>query len=362
MVTEVKPKFEFVDQDLIDDNLLDNIIENMTNMSGIYHKNSKELLPKEDLVEDEGVEEKEEEEVQHKQVKEKKVEADNNVDDIFGIGDSRPVEEIIQEAKQNDIFDIFGAGPTEQSEAADIFDSHSGVTLRRPDVLIASSQKASNGFSGLELQGNFHRENGEIYLGLQLHNKSAKPLGGLSISIEPNSFGISVSNEKISASIDPEAKQILKLPISLTNNNRSKEAPSVPLRLNATLETNGSTYNFHISFYVLNLFPEGKKLDQQTFKTKFGELKTKDTNITFSLNSKLEESELNALFERNNVFFTAKIVSKTPHKYYYTGAVGGKITFIIEVSLGDDAQLTVMCDQGVISPLIEESLQFILNQ
>ncbi len=50
MISGEKPGFEFKEEILFEDNLMDNIIENMTNISGVYHKTNKELIPKEDMI------------------------------------------------------------------------------------------------------------------------------------------------------------------------------------------------------------------------------------------------------------------------------------------------------------------------
>jgi hypothetical protein len=56
MISGEKPAFEFKEEIFFENNLADNIIENMTNISSVYHKTSKELIPKEDMI----IEEKEE--------------------------------------------------------------------------------------------------------------------------------------------------------------------------------------------------------------------------------------------------------------------------------------------------------------
>lgn len=68
MISGEKPAFEFKEEILFEDNLIDNIIENMTNISGVYHKQSKELIPKEDMI----IEETEEPEAQKAQEEEEK--------------------------------------------------------------------------------------------------------------------------------------------------------------------------------------------------------------------------------------------------------------------------------------------------
>jgi hypothetical protein len=55
MISGEKPSFEFKEEIFFENNLADNIIENMTNISSVYHKTNKELIPKEDMV----IEEKE---------------------------------------------------------------------------------------------------------------------------------------------------------------------------------------------------------------------------------------------------------------------------------------------------------------
>lgn len=50
MISGEKPAFEFKEEILFEDAMIDNIIENMTNISGVYHKFSKDLIPREDMI------------------------------------------------------------------------------------------------------------------------------------------------------------------------------------------------------------------------------------------------------------------------------------------------------------------------
>lgn len=107
MISGEKPAFEFKEELLFEDTLIDNIIENMTNISGVYHKPGKELIPKEDMIIEETEESEEkkakEEEKQKdektttttkKSPKKSKIVVESNVNindaDLLGLDEDNP--------------------------------------------------------------------------------------------------------------------------------------------------------------------------------------------------------------------------------------------------------------------------------
>ena len=135
MISGEKPAFEFKEEILFEDTFIDNIIENMTNISAVYHKLSKDLIPKEDMI----IEEKDEEEDKKIKEEEKEKEKKNtaaitqkkskitvidnvnaNDADLLGLDDDNNTNNNVQNNfTQNtgnnpnliNIMDIFGASP-----------------------------------------------------------------------------------------------------------------------------------------------------------------------------------------------------------------------------------------------------------
>lgn len=126
MIMGEKPAFDYNEDTVLDINLVDDIIENMTNMSAVYHQSNSQLVTKEDMVNDPDVENSNsisQEEDKPKEIKEKKqitntnkiVENKVNVmdQDLLGLGgeDNSPnnVADINSGIINNmNIFDIFG--------------------------------------------------------------------------------------------------------------------------------------------------------------------------------------------------------------------------------------------------------------
>ncbi|MCQ2973156.1 MAG: hypothetical protein MJ209_07865, partial [archaeon] len=73
MITAEKPKFKYIDEDVIEEDTVDDMIANMTNVSAVYLKKQQEIISEEDMVVDEVArQEREEEEKKEKEEKEKK--------------------------------------------------------------------------------------------------------------------------------------------------------------------------------------------------------------------------------------------------------------------------------------------------
>ncbi len=417
MIAGEKMPFDFNEEEMFEKEILDDIIINMTNVSGVYHKTNKSLIPREDMIietEDGSESEKKDQKEDVKTKSSRKsindsgkspsnvakeivnqdadllgLDEDNNVAsnvvnnilntkqgstgaidifDIFGkFGSASPSNEnnIISENRQEGVnFDDFGFVNKDSSlfdESAvsvSIFNSNTGVSSPQPILSYKSDE--------ITIYSNFHRENGKILLGLFLINKSKTNLEKFNLLLANNSFGLNVTSivQAPSKAISENSYDKVTYNIEIDQNKNDKNPPSVPYKINAKLRTNIKDFVFSIPLMVNVLFTEDGKMANKQFVEFFSANKDNSANIITTFTSSAVESEesLNKRFERNNIFLIAKQSKYDPPLIYYSLSISSKIYAILECSLQKgNFRVKVISSLECISNLIKEAIDLIIS-
>jgi hypothetical protein len=338
MILGEKPYFEFHDEDEFNLQLVDDIIDNMTNISSVYHKEGKTMVSKDEMI----IEEGKEDGTSGIKIIEQKV---NKADfDLLGLSEyvSSPTIINTHVPKQNNVFEIFG--DTKQADELEkniidleflddvqIFNENSGVSITRPSQVFKASDKGVNGTSGLVIYSQFHRDQGKILLGLNIRNNTNVTVNNFDLVVVGNSFGLTCNfqPELTNFFINPESVKNLIMNIDISNENNNKSPPTSPYSVQVILKTNIDDFRFNVPFYIHVLFTELGKMNNQTFV----EYLKKNINTKDSYTGpNLSEDQVYKLFEKNNIFPVAKNNKIDPPLHYFSANAVGMIPLIIEVS------------------------------
>lgn len=419
MIAGQKIPFDFNEEETFEPEVLDDIINNMTNVSGVYHKTNKSLIPREDMViesEDSAVEQENKDSI--KDVKNTKSSGKNPNDsgksptnlakevinqdaDLLGLDDdnngvSNVVNNILNTnqgtAGAIDIFDIFGKfgsnSPSNENNnintdikaevnfddfgfinndgslfdestiPVSIFNSNNGLTSSQPILSYKSDE--------LTIYSNFHRENGKILLGLFLINKSKNNLDKFNLLLANNSFGLNVTSilHNPSKPITENSYDKVIYNVEIDQSKNDKNPPTAPYKINAKLRTNLNDIVFTIPVIVNALFTEDGKMANKQFVEFFSANKDNSANIFINITSSQVDSEetLNKRFERNNIFLIAKQSKYDPPLIYYSLSISSKIYVILECSLQKgNLKVKIISSLECISSLIKEAIDLIIS-
>lgn len=412
MILAEKPGFDYIEEQPMDQDLCDDILVNITNMSCIYHKKCIDMLKKEDLLYEKEEDsqttasEKDEEGKKDKKVKKNKINKDQvNINDVdlLGLGDfntmnvnvnpvnnqttvqttGQPVGNVMdlfnnqkQNNFENDIEFLDDNGSNQNTQAIQevvIFPyNEKGVTIGKPFICFNPTDKGKDGTCGVAILGQFNRENGAIYLGLNIQNHINSSLKNFNIEIPANSFCLTYNandNPQINEFVvNSETKKNLVIKLSVNKDNNNRIPPSCPCLINVVIKTNIDDFHIKVPLLINVLFSETGKMDHSAFTTFFKETnKTKKMlNYSGNLTVKNEES-LVKLLESNNIFNVARNMKVTPPCYYYNCSISNVIPAIIEISYKTEEKqnlqkinVNVLTKIEQIFPLMQESLDLIM--
>ena len=413
MICGEKPSFKFTEDDELDVDTIDDMINNMTNVSACYFKKEKDMINEEDLIADkEAIKEKEElekakaekkgkkKEKKRKKKKKKKIDAEEQqIDeaDLIGLDDNNITESIKQESEKekekpkeesktknnappqtnqanlyDDIFGIFnntnansGSNANNNSSnmtpALGMLDFSGGANSQNmpkqifnnveqcPTTLVKKCTNDQN----MEIYSQFQRANGQLNLGLYF------PKGGSScqLNLNKNSFGLICQNN---SNIN---NNIAIFPMSNNNQNTDGQAPSSPFIVNGSLNYNGQMINIKLQVDLFVLFKEDSKLLGEQFLQFFNQNKDKDFNKNeYIYNNKNNEEEVKTLFEKKNIYFSAKQNNVNPPISFYSGNILGGMSFLIEAYLKDGTiHIKLVVNNSKIIPVLKETIDIILS-
>jgi len=419
MVCGEKPAFKFNDDDELDVDTIDDMINNMTNVSACYFKKEKDIINEEDLVVDEeALKEKEEEEKKEgkkekKKEKEKEKKKKNkkkkkkdleeqqiNEADLIGLGDEGANETIgidktqqdntqennnnpqSQENKQSnlndDLFDIFSTPSTNTNNNET---TNSNINNGNPfDDFIFSNNTNKNEANNIDMPKKIFENEDEypttkisicynqnnLLICSQFQRTNGQLQLGLyfskggtncQINLNKNTFGlICQSNSKIK---DNKAF----FPMINNPSNSSGQPPASPFIIDAVLNYNGEQLNIQIQMNIFVLFIENAKLVEKPFVEFYSKNRGHDFNKNIYTYSKYKDEEkIKNLFEKKNLLFSARQSKVNPPLSFYSSSILGSMPFLVESFLNNGIiNIKIIANNEKVIPLIKGAIDEILN-
>ncbi len=385
MILGERPTFELKEDLLFEGELNNNIIENMTNVSAVYHKNSGDLIHKEDMVYDEIAKQN----IQNSKAesspksktptkttsKEIKTSKETNPN-FIGLDDEEQPKPKNNTQNVNLIDNIFDITDNNQDKFVDesqnlqILDDQT-VTSMTPTLCIDPSMQGQNQKSGLAIYSTFGRDsNSNIIFGLYIKNYSNTTVNNIDVFLNNNSFGLSISNPNLShISLSQGASKTLQLSCEISNEKNDKKTPTCPYKIAVCFRSQYETFFFSCPLLVNVLFTEIGKMGNQAFVEFFKGNNNNKSNINYTTDNLSgncnSEEGLNKTFEKNNIFQVAKKNVKDQNPLiYYSSSVNNVISCIVQVNFKNsgDVNFKVISNMDPIIPLVKEAIDYIIQK
>ena len=415
MICSEKPAFKFTEHDELDVDTIDDMINNMTNVSACYFKKDKDIINEEDMVVDEEArkekeekdkkekkeekkEEKKKEKKRKKKKKKKKDIEEEQIDeaDLIGLGggeefaneeikpnekDSNEDDNKKSKKKQNvnnDIFDIFSNNndnlnksshmpstnnslfglefSNSQSNNATPQSSEPKTIFENSDQFPTTKVTPSYNQNNIVVYSQFQRANGLLQLGLYFA-EGGKNGAMCNLSLNKNSFGL------ICAPFSEIRDNIALFPMKNNMNNTDRKPPTTPFIINAMLQFENKTLNIKLIMNISVLYIENAKLVEKPFVDFYSK------NNAQSFNSKIytypnydSEEDVHTALEKINIVFCAKQGKENPPKSYFSANILGSMPFLLETFVENgEVNIRIIANNPSIIDIIKESIDSVLN-
>ena len=403
MACSEKPAFKFIENDEFDVDTIDDMINNMTNVSACYFKKEKDIINEEDMVVDEearkekaekeqkeGIKPKKEKKKKKKKKKKDTEEEQINEADLIGLGgedeihtdnknkDNEANINIINNNLNNDIFGIFN-NPNINNQNANNLNASAHISLPESslfglnDIITQNTQPPKNIFDDADLypttkltpcynQDNiiiysqFQRANGLLQLGLYFV-EGGKNNTTCNLTLNKNSFGL------VCAPFSEIRDNISLFPMKNNQNNADRKPPNNPFIINAVLQYDNKVLNIKLVMNICVLYMENLKLVGQPFV----EFYTKNNgqefnNKIYSYDKYNNEEDIKNELERINILFSAKQGKENSPKNYFSANILGSMPFLVEMYIDNGiANIKIIANNPSVVPLIKESIDYALS-
>ena len=403
MACSEKPAFKFIENDEFDVDTIDDMINNMTNVSACYFKKEKDIINEEDMVVDEearkekaekekkeGIKPKKEKKKKKKKKKKDTEEEQINEADLIGLGGEEEIHtdnknkdnesniNIINNNLNNDIFGIFN-NPNINNQNANNLNASAHISLPESslfglnDIITKNTQPQKNIFDDTDLypttkltpcynQDNiiiysqFQRANGLLQLGLYFV-EGGKNNTTCNLTLNKNSFGL------VCAPFSEIRDDISLFPMKNNQNNADRKPPNNPFIINAVLQYDNKVLNIKLVMNICVLYMENLKLVGQPFV----EFYTKNNgqefnNKIYSYDKYNNEEDIKNELERINILFSAKQGKENPPKNYFSANILGSMPFLVEMYIDNGiANIKIIANNPSVVPLIKESIDYALS-
>ena len=403
MACSEKPAFKFIENDEFDVDTIDDMINNMTNVSACYFKKEKDIINEEDMVVDEearkekaekeqkeGIKPKKEKKKKKKKKKKDTEEEQINEADLIGLGGEEEIHtdnknkdneaniNIINNNLNNDIFGIFN-NPNINNQNTNNLNASAHISLPESslfglnDIITQNTQPPKNIFEDADLypttkltpcynQDNiiiysqFQRANGLLQLGLYFV-EGGKNNTTCNLTLNKNSFGL------VCAPFSEIRDDISLFPMKNNQNNADRKPPNNPFIINAVLQYDNKVLNIKLVMNICVLYMENLKLVGQPFV----EFYTKNNgqefnNKIYSYDKYNNEEDIKNELERINILFSAKQGKENPPKNYFSANILGSMPFLVEMYIDNGiANIKIIANNPSVVPLIKESIDYALS-
>ena len=403
MACSEKPAFKFIENDEFDVDTIDDMINNMTNVSACYFKKEKDIINEEDMVVDEearkekaekeqkeGIKPKKEKKKKKKKKKKDTEEEQINEADLIGLGGEEEIHtdnknkdneaniNIINNNLNNDIFGIFN-NPNINNQNTNNLNASAHISLPESslfglnDIITQNTQPPKNIFEDADLypttkltpcynQDNiiiysqFQRANGLLQLGLYFV-EGGKNNTTCNLTLNKNSFGL------VCAPFSEIRDNVSLFPMKNNQNNADRKPPNNPFIINAVLQYDNKVLNIKLVMNICVLYMENLKLVGQPFV----EFYTKNNgqefnNKIYSYDKYNNEEDIKNELERINILFSAKQGKENPPKNYFSANILGSMPFLVEMYIDNGiANIKIIANNPSVVPLIKESIDYALS-
>jgi len=337
---------------VIEKNLLEKLISDLSLMSSIYHKPREEFITRLSN--------------QNAQVDEAGLEEDEEIDEEDRRARRREVQEELERGPGDPTSSTGRAGAGAPADALDLLDldGDEPSTPAAPPAaklpVLAPTTAGQSGRSGFGVHALLGRQNGVIQLRMTLSNSSQAPIGGFAVQVNKNPFGLAPAGPLQVPDIMPGAsvEAVLTMqPGQLLSNT----PPTNPLFLQIAIRNSFDIFYFNVPFDLSAVLIENSAVGQEEFTSvwqRVGEAKqhTSVCNIDRPTTADAVKSRLAA----DNMVCVGQKQADDDTMYLYMSATATNGWVVLtEVQVGRNStslKLTTRTEQPSLVPLFEAAI------
>ena len=282
----------------------------------------------------------------------------NVMDDIFSafnnMGPSGNTTTNTNTGNQNDPFGMFNfAGGGAQN--APMGGATPSSIFQNANQFPTTRMENSGNQNGVSIQSQFQRNNGVIQLGLFGQGLN----GPCQLVLDNNPFGLTCQNNGSSSFNNGTAM----FQISMDPSHFNRQPPSHPFIIKANLNANGQQFNLQINLNIVVLLAENSKLSGNPFVQFFQQNKDQSFNQNvFSYPKYNNEDNVKMIFERNNIYLSAKQNKANPPTSFFSSNILGNMPVLVQEFLNNGViNIKIITNNASIVPLMKDVIDHILN-
>ena len=286
----------------------------------------------------------------------------STVDDIFSVfnnmGSSNPPPaqntNIPQNNNSNDPFSLFNLMGNAPNTGMQSPPQQSSIFQNENQYPTTKLEMAGNN-NGIVINSQFQRNNGMIQLGLNGQGLN----GPCQLVLENNPFGLTCQNGGNSSFNNG----IAFFQIVMHPSHFNRQPPSHPFIIGGNLNVNGQQFGLKINLNIIVLLKENCKLSGDPFVQFFGQNKDQPFNQNiFQYPKHNNEDNVKMIFERNNIFLSARQNKANPPSSFYSANILGNMPILIQEFLNNGiVNIKIMTNTASIVPLMKDVVDSLLN-
>ena len=291
----------------------------------------------------------------------------STVDDIFSVfnnmGSSNPPPaqntNVMPNANTNNnndpfaLFNLMGNAPN-TGMGMGMATSPQGIFQNENQYPTTKLEMAGNQ-NGIMINSQFQRNNGIIQLGLNGQGLN----GPCQLILDNNPFGLTCQNGGNSAFNNGTA--IFQIVMDPSHFNR--QPPTHPFIIGGNLNANGQQFNLKINLNIIVLLKENCKLSGDPFVQFFGQNKDQPFNQNvFQYPKHNNEDNVKNIFERNNIFLSARQNKANPPSSFYSANILGNMPILLQEFINNGiVNIKIITNTASIVPLMKDVIDSLLN-
>ena len=291
----------------------------------------------------------------------------STVDDIFSVfnnmGSSNPPPaqntNVMPNANTNNnndplaLFNLMGNAPN-TGMGIGMPTSPQGIFQNENQYPTTKLEMAGNQ-NGIMINSQFQRNNGIIQLGINGQGLN----GPCQLILDNNPFGLTCQNGGNSAFNNGTA--IFQIVMDPSHFNR--QPPTHPFIIGGNLNANGQQFNLKINLNIIVLLKENCKLSGDPFVQFFGQNKDQPFNQNvFQYPKYNNEDNVKNIFERNNIFLSARQNKANPPSSFYSANILGNMPILLQEFINNGiVNIKIITNTTSIVPLMKDVIDSLLN-
>jgi len=341
----------------LDDNLLEELIANISTLASVYHKPPETFVTKLKEVQKEKKPKKEKKyeesllpQTEYDEKPNNQSSSANNNKGLFELGDlGQNLPPVSQQPKKTNLMDDF-----------DFFSSPSGGAQNGGQKASKELVLPADRGNGMQVSGSFVRSNGQTCIDFTFTNNSGTPLNDFAIQFNKNSFGLAPANLAIQVIMPGQSFEVL-LPVTThpTMFPTPVTSPATNI-VQICIKNNTGKYYFQMNVPLHSIFTEAGSMSRDDYLNMWKNISEEFFKDLPPMNSNADA--IQKKFQNHNVFYVARRNVQQQDFLYFSVRLLNDVIILMELCI-DPSKLSICSRtrQADYVPFFEQSIISILS-